>query len=169
MSSHRSAHATARHAALIAALLGLSPSLAAAQGPDAPGAPVHFETPPPAAPSPGNGQRIAGFSLMGIGVVSIAVGAVFGISVSAKNRDIDAICPTGQPCPPQSVADYNEAVADAKIARAAALVGFGVGAVFVGTGLALVLTAPKRASGTGLWLTPAIGNAGAGAALGGTW
>ena len=106
---------------------------------------------------------------MGIGVVSLGVGALFGMSVPAKNRDIDAICPTGVPCPPQSVADYNEAVADAKIARAAALVGLGVGAVFVGTGLALVLTAPQRAPGTGLWLTPTVGHAGAGAAFGGTW
>jgi hypothetical protein len=169
MSSYRSAHASVRHAVLIAALDGLSPAFAAAQAADPAGAQGPRETPPPPAPSPGQGQRIAGFSLIGVGVVSVAVGAMFGMSVPAKNRDIDAICPTGQPCPPQSVADYNNAVADAKIARAAALVGFGVGAVFLGTGVALVLTAPQRAFGTALWLTPALGNAGAGAAFGGNW
>jgi hypothetical protein len=107
--------------------------------------------------------------LIGVGAVGVVIGAVFGLSVPEKNRAIDAICPTGQPCPPQSMADYNNAVADAKIARAAAWIGFGVGAVFVGTGLALVLTAPQRASGTAIWLTPAFGSSGSGAALAGTW
>ena len=126
--------------------------------------------PPPGDSSPGTGQRIAGFSLMGVGAVGLVVGTIFGLKVGEKNREIDSICPTGQPCPPQSVADYNSAVADAKINRASALIGFGVGAVFVGTGAVLVLTAPKRhASGTSVWLTPGLGSSGAGASLAGTW
>jgi hypothetical protein len=180
MSSYR-ARRSARHAFLIASLVGLAPPLAKAQAAPSPSAwPVppapsgtvavgSASTPQPADPSPGNGQRIAGFGLMGVGAVGIAVGAIFGLSVSAKNRDIDAICPTGQPCSPQSVADYNSAVADAKIARAAAMVGFGVGALFVGTGVVLVLTAPQRASGGAVWLTPLLGSSGTGAACSGTW
>jgi hypothetical protein len=125
--------------------------------------------PQPADPPPDNSQRIAGFSLMGIGAVAAGIGTGFGLSVSAKNRDIDAICPTGVPCPPQSVAEYSSAVTEAKIARAAAFVGFGVAAVFVGTGLALVLTAPQRPSGVAMWLTPAVGSSAAGASLGGRW
>ena len=153
MSSYRSLGRPVRHVALVASLIGLLfPTTAAAQAAD-----------------PGNGQRIAGFSLVGVGAVAVGVGTAFGLSVSAKNRDIDAICPTGVPCSPASVAEYNTAVADAKIARAAALVGFGVGAIFVGTGIMLVLTAPQRASGAALWLTPTVGNAGMGASLGGTW
>ena len=51
---------------------------------------------------------------MGVGAVGLVVGTIFGLKVGEKNREIDSICPTGQPCPPQSVADYNSAVADAK-------------------------------------------------------
>jgi len=126
--------------------------------------------PPPGDAAPGTGQRIAGFGLMGAGAVGLAIGTIFGLKVSENNREIDSICPTGQPCPPQSVADYHSAVVDAKINRAAALIGFGVGAVFVGTGALLVLTAPKGdAPGTSVWLTPRLGSSGAGAAVGGTW
>jgi hypothetical protein len=118
----------------------------------------------------GNGQRIAGLSLVGVGAVGVVIGTIFGLKVSKKNREIDSICPTGQPCPFPSVADYNHAVADAKIDRAAALIGFGVGAVFVGTGAVLVLTAAKReASGVSVWLTPAVAASSSGVACSGTW
>jgi hypothetical protein len=117
-----------------------------------------------------NGQLIAGFSLMGIGAVGLAVGTIFGLKVSRKNDEIDSTCPTGQPCPPDSVVDYNNAVTDAKIARAVSLVGFGVGAVFVGTGVTLALTAPKRqVPVSSVRLAPTIGGAGAGAILSGAW
>jgi tetratricopeptide (TPR) repeat protein len=126
--------------------------------------------PPPGDASPWNGQRIAGFALIGVGAASVTMGAIFGLKVSEKNRAIDSICPTGDPCPPSSVVDYNNAVAEAKIDRAASLIGFGVGAFFVGTGALLVLTAPKRhVSGMSLWLSPAIGSLGPGAAFSGTW
>ena len=119
---------------------------------------------------PGIGPRIAGFGLMGVGAVGVAIGTIFGLKVSEKNSEIDSICPTGQPCPPQSVVAYNQAVADAKIDRAASLVSFGVAAVFVATGAVLVLTAPKRlASGMAVWVAPSIGGSQSGAALGGTW
>jgi hypothetical protein len=120
--------------------------------------------------SPGLGQRIAGFSLMGVGAAGFVIGTIFGLKVPENNRDIDSICPTGEPCPSQSVALYNIAVADAKINRAASLIGFGVGAVFVGTGAVLVLTAPKRhASGVAIWLTPVLGSSGSRVECGGTW
>jgi hypothetical protein len=107
---------------------------------------------------------------MGVGVAGVVVGIIFGTKVSENNRYIDSICPTGQPCPPQSVADYNNAVADAKINRAAAVTGFVAGAVFIGTGVVLVLTAPKRnTSGASVWLTPGLGISSAGGTLGGTW
>jgi hypothetical protein len=125
---------------------------------------------PPGDSSPGTGQRIAGFGLMGAGAAGLVIGTIFGLKVGANNRDIDSICPTGEPCPPQSVAAYHGAVAEAKINRAAALVGFGVGAVFVGTGVVLVLTAPRRhASGTSVWVRPGLGSFGSGATIGGSW
>jgi hypothetical protein len=116
--------------------------------------------------SPGRGQRIAGFGFVGVGVVSVVIGAIFGTKVVSKNDEIDAICPTGQPCPSQSVVEYHSAVAEAKIDRAVSLLSFGMGAVFVGTGAVLVLTAPKRQNpGIAVWVVPAA----SGAALGGTW
>jgi hypothetical protein len=153
----------------------IAPSSAVARTPPAPpssgSVPIGLSaTSLPGDSSPGTGQRIAGFSLMGVGAVGLVIGTIFGLKVSGNNRDIDSICPTGQPCPPPSVAQYNSAVADAKINRAASLIGFGVGAVFIGTGTVLVLTAPNRpASGVAVWLTPAVGSSGSGAALGGTW
>ncbi len=118
----------------------------------------------------GSGQRIAGFSMIGAGVVGLAVGTIFGLKVSRKNDEIDTTCPTAQPCPPDGVVQYNTAIADAKIARAVSLVGLGAGAIFVGVGTALVLTAPKsQTPRTALWVRPAMGPMGAGAAIGGTW
>jgi hypothetical protein len=120
--------------------------------------------------SPGVGQRIAGVGLIGVGAIGFVIGAVFGTKVLSKNDEIDSICPTGQPCPPQSVIDYNRAVAEAKIDRAVSLLSFGVGAVFVGTGAMLVLTAPRRQNpGMAVWVMPAVGSAAPGAALGGSW
>jgi hypothetical protein len=118
----------------------------------------------------GSFQRIAGFSAIGVGVVGLALGTVFGLKVSRKNDEIDTICPTGQPCPADGVVRYNTAVDDAKGVRTVSLVGFGAGAALVGVGAALVLTAPKsEAPSTALWFQPAMGTAGAGAAVGGSW
>lgn len=120
--------------------------------------------------SSGSVQRFSGFSAIGVGVVGLAVGTVFGLTVSKKRDEIDATCPTGQPCSPDGVARYHDAVDSARNARTLSLIGFGAGAVLVGVGAALVLTAPKsHEPRTALWLRPAIGSAGAGVAIDGTW
>jgi hypothetical protein len=120
--------------------------------------------------SPGRSQRFAGLGLIGVGAVGFVIGTIFGTKVLSKNDEIDSICPTGQPCAPQSVIEYNSAAAEAKIDRAVSLLSFGVGAVFVGTGAVLVLTAPRRQTpGMAVWVMPAVGSSMPGAALGGIW
>jgi hypothetical protein len=120
--------------------------------------------------SPGRGQRIAGLGLIGVGAAGFVIGTIFGTKVLSKNDEIDSICPTGQPCPPPSVIDYNSVVAEAKIDRAVSFLSFGVGAVFVATGAVLVLTAPRRQNpGMAVWVMPAVASSAPGAALAGTW
>jgi hypothetical protein len=117
-----------------------------------------------------NTQRIAGFGAIGVGVVGLVVGTVFALKFSRKNDDLGGICPTGQKCSPDGVAQYNSTLDDVKTARTWSIIGFGAGAALTGVGAVLLLTAPKsQTSGTGLWLLPAVGTTGTGATLVSKW
>jgi hypothetical protein len=117
-----------------------------------------------------NPQRIAGFGAIGVGVVGLAVGTVFGLKFSRKNDDLGGICPTGQKCSPDGVAQYNSTLDEVRTARTWSIIGLGGGAVLTGVGAILVLTAPKsQQPRTGIWLLPGVGMGGAGATLVSRW
>jgi hypothetical protein len=80
--------------------------------------------------------RTIGFAALGVGVVGVGVGAFFGLTAMSKNNA--AHCDSGAVC------DDPQARRDAKSAALLADISFAAGAVFAGTGLALVLVAPSN-------------------------
>jgi len=108
-------------------------------------------------------QRISGFVIGGVGVVAIAVGAVFGGLAIGKDHDADALCEDpsrcvcdGETCTgpeSQAAADLSEdARLDAKLANGFVFGGVGLIAI----GLTVVLTSPTGITGESAFL-PDIG------------
>ena len=99
----------------------------------------------------------------GVGLVSLGVGAVFGLATLSKKNDAQATCPDLRICPTQNGADlWNEAVTDGNIANPF----FVVGGLGVAAGAVLWLTAKPT--------SPSTPNAGVGFGPGsihlkGTW
>jgi hypothetical protein len=85
-------------------------------------------------------KRMTGFIVGGVGVVSLGVGAVFGIQALSKRSQSDEQCPNDQ-CTAEGVALNDEAKTAAWIAN----IGVGLGLVGIGVGTYLILTAgPKQ-------------------------
>jgi len=129
---------------------------APASAPPAAPAPSAAAPPPTAAPPgatappvvdggtshPGRSQRIAGFAAVGVGVAGLVVGGVGAGLALQDQEDLDVLCPAGRDqCPPSAttlVDEYNGY-------RTLSSVGFIAGGVAVAGGVALILTAPRRA------------------------
>lgn len=72
---------------------------------------------------------------LGVGVVGLAVGTVFGLTARSKNQESDAFCDASNRCDPRGIE-----LRDAAIARATwSTVGFAVGVVGVATGTTLLV------------------------------
>jgi hypothetical protein len=113
-------------------------------------------------PSAGSPLRTAGWVAAGVGVVGVAIGAVFGFkAISDKNG---AHCDSSNACDPGPLSDANTA---ASIATVGVVAG---GALIVG-GAALVLFAPASRSVTGVTLKvgPLVGTREGGLLVGGAW
>jgi serine/threonine-protein kinase len=108
-------------------------------------------------PSPGSGQRIAGFVVGGVGVVGLAVGTVFALKMGSKTSDADKYCSSGA-CSPADAEQHNALLGDARSARTVSIVSFATGAAAIVAGAVLVLTAPTaRPSQSGLRVVPVVG------------
>jgi tetratricopeptide (TPR) repeat protein len=112
------------------------PALAPAES-DAPRATPVFR----AAPRRGDGiRRPISYGLAGLGVVSVAVGGIFGLKALSKSDESNAIC--GNPCAvPEGLATND----DARSAATLANVFIGAGLVAIAAGVILYLTAPGTA------------------------
>jgi hypothetical protein len=103
-----------------------------------------------------NGQRSVGFSLVGIGAVSVVVGSVFGILAIDKSHDAQNAC-TSSGCGSPAVALHQQGIEDAWVSDFA----IGGGLVVAAVGAYLAVSAPSkgasspalRASVTGRSLT----------------
>jgi hypothetical protein len=84
---------------------------------------------------PKNTQRTIGYVVGGVGVVGVGLGAYFGISAASQ----DANCPDRVCATPAD----KRAIDDAKSSATVANVAIGLGAVALGVGAVLVLTAPR--------------------------
>jgi hypothetical protein len=116
-------------------------------------------TTPPDAPAPdpskGRTQRIIGFSLIGVGVASAAVGTYFGLRVGTKNDESKANC-SGDTCTQAGFDARKDALTAATISDVTFIVA---GAAIVG-GAVLYFTAPRSAR-TSASAGPLMGGGGA--------
>lgn len=108
--------------------------------------PPPITPPPPAEPTGrGNGQRMAGYIVGGVGVVGLGIGTIFGVTALGKKSDVDAHC-NGPICDETGMAAQD----DARSAATLSTVGFVAGALLVAGGVALIVTAPKSSSSVAL-------------------
>ena len=108
----------------------------------APGAPV--------SKSPPSKQPLFGYIALGIGGAALATSAVTGVLAIGKKSDLDDRCPNGA-CPPEAQSTHDSFLT----LRTVSTIGFLAGVVGVGTGVTLLLTAPKRPNRTGV--APTLG------------
>lgn len=115
--------------------------------------------PPEAPPESGGGgtTKILGYTALGIGVVGVAAGTIFLLSSSSKRGDANALCPNDQ-CPESKRSEVEKLDSDASSARTLSFIGFGVGVVGIGAGVALLVmsagkTEPAKTA-TGLTVRP---------------
>jgi hypothetical protein len=94
-----------------------------------------------APPEAGSGQRAAGLVVGGLGVVGVAVGAIFGIDAIGKNDDSLALCDPNDAT--RCTAEGKQLRDQAGRAALASTVAFGVGGVALATGIVLYVTAPS--------------------------
>ena len=115
--------------------------------------------PPPVADSgsaPSTWQRPVGFVALGVGALGLVVGSVEGAVAIHKHSQLGDACPGGT-CPP----DQGPLLDSYRTAGTIATAGFVVGAVGIGAGITLLLTAPK--SGQTAYVAPYVGLARVGA------
>lgn len=112
----------------------------------------------------GNALRTGAYVGLGVGVVGIAVGTVFGLKAKSKYKEANDItdreCPGGGDCMPAgSVYDeWQQLGDDADSAKTLSLVGFIVGGVGVATGVTLfVLSSGKKEQPAAAKVEPYLG------------
>jgi len=100
-------------------------------------------TPPPSEAPPSNTQRVVGYVVGGLGLVSLGVGTFFSFKGKGAYDDSNANghCVANR-CDPTGVSLRDDAKSNALVAT----VTMGAGAVLLGAGVVLVLTAPKAKS-----------------------
>lgn len=126
-------------------------------------APAPATSPPDTAPDttpPGRTQRLLGLGAMGLGVVGVAVGSVFGVMAkSALDGSNNGPCNASDHCSAAGLSDRQDASSKATVST----VGFIAGGVLLAGGVALYFTAPKESPAAAIRLvpTPMVGGGGA--------
>lgn len=128
-----------------------------------PAAPAAEQQPAPT-DDPGKTRRLLSFGAMGLGVVGIGVGTVFGFLAKSKlDSSNNGPCDSTDHCTSQGLDDRKSAESMATVST----IGFIAGGVLAAGGVVLFLTAPQAPTSTGLTLSPAPLTGGAGALLSG--
>jgi hypothetical protein len=86
------------------------------------------------------------YTLIGVGVVGLAVGTVFEIKSRSNNSEALGICPADAACTQPDIDRHDGLVSDAKTDQLVAIIGAGVGAASLITAVVLLTTqhaAPK--------------------------
>lgn len=110
-------------------------------------------------------RRTLAFVAGGVGLAGVVVGSIFGASASSKWSEAqDEHCRTATLCDARGV----ELAGDAKTFATVSTVGFIVGGVGIGAGVALFVSSlGGDPAGAGLRITPAVGSQGGGVEVGG--
>jgi hypothetical protein len=93
-------------------------------------------------PSAGDGRRTAGWIAIGFGGVAMSVGLLGGALALGKKGSLDDGCNASGACPPEREGDLDAY----RAAGTVATIGFIAGAVGIGAGAVLLLTAPEPAA-----------------------
>jgi len=104
---------------------------------------VFQESAPPVEAPPDESEGLSahealGYASLGVGVLGLGVGVVSGIVMNGHQSDLDAKC-VDDVCPADSVDDLDAF----RGARTVSFIGYGVGFVGLGAGVALLLSAPS--------------------------
>ena len=112
--------------------------------PDAKRHPAVVVTPPDVSAPSGDGQKTAGYWIVGGGVAGLAAGTIFGLMAASSQSTQKSDCPSQNICPnyDKAVAAHNDAATFGTVSN----IAFAVGGVAVATGMVLVLTAPASKS-----------------------
>lgn len=144
---------------------GAPPPVAGA-APAASVTPAATQVPPgtAAAPAAGNsGLKIGGYVALGVGVVGVGVGTLFLLSAKGKKSDGDALCNgPGGACPLSQKDKVDSLGNDYKSAGTLSVVGYGVGAAGLITGVTLLVLSGSNHAETAAGVTPWVGYQSAG-------
>ncbi|HEY8040905.1 MAG TPA: hypothetical protein VIF15_13965 [Polyangiaceae bacterium] len=121
------------------------------------------DEPPPA--QGGSTQKTIALVVGGVGVVGVAVGAVFGLNAKSKNDQALQNCRTSTLCTAQGLSLTD----DAKSAATISTVAFAAGGAALAAGVVLWLTAPSSHASTGLRVAPVVARSYGGVALDAAW
>jgi hypothetical protein len=118
---------------------------------------VELTTPgPDMGAKPGSsGLRTASYVSFGVGVVGLGAGTWFLLDRMGKKSDIDSICSGG--CPEDRRSEIQSLEDDAASAGTLAVVGYSLGAVGIGAGIALYVMSADAPASTGLVVRPYVG------------
>lgn len=112
-------------------------------------------------------ESLLAWSALGLGGASLGIGAFFGIRGLQRNGQSQDLCPTATTCSPRGAELSSQATADARIANWT----LGAGALFVATGVVLLLTGQGddevEPPASGWMLAPSV--AGAAMSYRGVW
>jgi hypothetical protein len=100
-------------------------------------------TPARSAPRRDDTRWIAGTTLVSVGALGIATGAVFGVHTVALHHQSTSLCPTANTCTSEGARQERLAHTSATISN----VAFAIGAVAEGAGIYLLLTRPAASVG----------------------
>lgn len=142
-----------REGASTSVKLVLAPAAAHSAGPAQSAAPIASAAPtgPAHTSPPGQTQRIAGYSALGVGGAGLIVGTIAGVIALSKKSTLNDECP-GNVCPADKKGDLDSF----RTTRTVSTIGFVVGVVGAGAGVALLLTAPKAKSNSA-FVSPFVG------------
>jgi hypothetical protein len=130
-------------------------------------APSAAPPPPPTVPADNakssNGMRIGAYVALGVGVVGLGMGTIFGVSARSQYSDANDItkdnCPSSGPCVlPGALFDERESLGnDADTAKTLSIVGFAVGGVGLATGVTLFVLSNKKEGAAAARVEPYVG------------
>jgi hypothetical protein len=144
-----------------AAALAVS-SRAPAVSPNAATLSTGAEAPPATQTQGSSAQKTIAWVALGVGVVGVGVGTVFGLQAKSKNDEAlqPNNCPTSMRCTQNGL----NLTDDAKSAATISTIGFVAGGVALAAGAVLWITAPSK---SGVYVAPSVGSSFQGATLAG--